>query len=257
MISKYRFEKIFRFLTFPPLFFLTILKLTRNKLLKKPIETDVMLNIKPLCRKYSIKPLGLIHVGAHVGQELGIYREMGFKNILCIEPNPPVFEKLKKNITNEMPNAKAVNCAVSNTNGETKLYVTSLSPSSSILPLKEHKRIYPSIVESGQITVQCRTLDKLLEEQQLDPSDFNFITIDIQGAELMAFQGSINTLKHIEGINVEVNYKELYEGGAMIEQIDEFLAKEGFKRVATLTAVHPSWGDAFYVKKKTNPSTKK
>ena len=134
--------------------------------------------------------------------------------------------------------------------------MTSYDQSSSILPLKEVKRIYPFIAESHQVKVQSRTLDRLLQEQQLDPSDFNIINIDIQGAELMAFQGAINTLKHIEAINTEVNYQELYEGCAIIDQIDEFLANKGFKRVATITPFHPSWGDAFYVKKKTRPFAK-
>ncbi len=258
MISKYRSEKIFRLLTFLPLFFFTLLKIVNNKfraMLGLQIIDNLMLDIKALCRKHSIKPSGVIHIGAHEGLEITLYQKMGFKNILFIEANPAVFERLKENITG-MPNVKIVNCAISDSNGETTLYVTSQDLSSSILPLKEHQRIYPSIVESCQITVQSRTLDKLLEEQQLELSDFNMINIDIQGAELMTFQGAINTLKHIEAINTEVNYQELYEGCAIIDQVDEFLANKGFKRVATITPFHPSWGDAFYVKKKTRLSAK-
>ena len=75
------------------------------------------------------------------------------------------------------------------------------------------------------------------------------LSFDIQGAELLAFQGSINLLKHIEAINTEVNFEELYEGCALIDQIDDFLNLHGFQRVKTTTPYHPSWGDAFYVKK--------
>ncbi len=253
MISKYRFEKIFRLFVFPTLFFVTVLKIINNKfrgLLGLQIKSDMMLDIKALCQKHSIKPCGVIHIGAHEGLEISLYQEMGFKNILFVEANPIVFRRLKENI-GEMPNVKVANCAISNSNGETTLYVTSQDLSSSILPLKEHKIIYPFIVESCQIKVQSRTLDKLLKEIQLEPSDFNIINIDIQGAELMAFEGAINTLKHIDAINTEINYQELYEGCAIIDQIDEFLANKSFKRVATVTPFHPSWGDAFYVKKKT------
>ncbi len=252
-MSKYRSEEIVRLLLFPLLFGWTLFKIANRQVrswIGLQTKDNLMLDLEALFKKHSLKPLGVIHIGAHEGLEISLYRKMGFKNILFIEANPAVFERLKENISGQ-PNVKAVNCAISNSNGEAILYVTSYDQSSSVLPLKEVKRIYPFIAESHQVIVQSRTLDRLLQEQQLDPSDFNLINIDIQGAELMAFQGAINTFKHIEAINTEVNYKELYEGCAIIDQIDEFLANKGFERVATITPFHPSWGDAFYVKKNT------
>lgn len=188
MISQYHREKMVRCLIFPPLFVLTILKIVNNqfrKLLGLQIIHNLMLDIKALCHKHSIEPYGVIHIGAHKGLEISLYQEMGFKNILFIEANPVVFEQLQENVRG-MPNVMAVNYAIGDLNGEATLYVTSLSQSSSLLPLKEHQQIYPFITESCQITVQSRTLDRLFEEQQLEPSNFNFISIDIQGAELMA-----------------------------------------------------------------------
>jgi len=123
-----------------------------------------------------------------------------------------------------------------------------MDQSSSILPLKEHREIYQEITETEQISVPSKTLDSLLAELQLNPADFNLLNIDIQGAELLAFRGATNLLKHIEAINTEVNYQELYENCALIHQIDEFLESHGFERVATTTPYHPSWGDAFYIR---------
>ena len=210
-------------------------------------EPPQMLDIPQLCRQYSITPRGIIHVGAHEGGEVGCYQAMEAQKVLFIEANPLVFERLQANIA-AYSNVKAVNYAISNQNGTINLHVTSFDQSSSILPLKHHQDIYPDIVETHQITVESRTLDTLLRELDLNPADFNILNIDIQGAELLALKGATDWLQYVEAINTEVNYKELYEGCALIDDLDEFLERYGFERVATVTH-HPDWGDAFYVKR--------
>jgi FkbM family methyltransferase len=211
-------------------------------------EAPKLLDLQQLCVKHSVVPRGIIHIGAHEGKEIATYQMMGVERVLFVEANPAVFERLQTNMAGFL-NVLAVNCAISNINGTSTLHVTSMDQSSSILPLKEHQKIYPQIKEVERVVVESRTLDTLLEELQVNPADFNILNIDIQGAELLALQGATNLLKHIEAINTEVNYEELYEGCALIDQIDDFLETCGFDRTATATPYHPSWGDAFYVKK--------
>ena len=211
-------------------------------------EPQGMLDIPRLCLQHSIIPRGVIHIGAHEGHEIEVYRKMGAQSMLFIEANPIVFERLKRNVV-RIPNTQAVNYAISDQNGTVTLHVTSMDQASSILRLKLHKEIAPDIKETCQVTVQSRTLDTLLQELKLVPSDYNILNMDIQGAELLALKGATNTLKHIQAINTEVEYKELYEGAALIDQLDEFLDYHGFERVATTTPYHPSWGDAFYMRK--------
>lgn len=209
--------------------------------------TDGKLDLLQLCQQHSVTPRGVVHVGAHEGTEISAYQQMGVQNVLFVEANPVVFERLQANLA-AVPNVRLANCAISDRNGTVDLHVTSFDQSSSILQLKHHQEIYPHITETHQVTVQSKTLDTLLQELELDPSDFNILNIDIQGAELLALQGSINWLKYVEVINTEVNYEELYEGCVLIDQLDDFLEAQGFHRVATTTP-HPSWGDAVYVKK--------
>ncbi|GDZ95224.1 methyltransferase FkbM family protein [Planktothrix agardhii CCAP 1459/11A] len=207
-----------------------------------------LLDVPQLCRQHSITPRGIIHVGAHEGSEVEYYLAMGAQRVLFIEANPTVFERLQTNIA-QYPNVQALNYAISHENGTVTLRVTSFDQSSSILPLKHHLDIYPTIQETEQVTVPSRTLDTLLQELGLNPADFNILNIDIQGAELLALQGATNWLQYVEAINTEVNYKELYEGCALIDDLDEFLERYGFQRIATITPHHPDWGDAFYIKK--------
>jgi FkbM family methyltransferase len=206
-----------------------------------------MLNLRALFMKHRVKPRGIIHIGAHEGQEITQYSEMGVERVLFIEANPEVYQRLAERIDG-MNGVIAVQCAVSDFNGTICLHVTSNNQSSSVLPLKRHQDIYPSITEVSTVEVPCRTLDTLLAELKLDPAWYNIINIDIQGAELLALKGSQETLSHIEAINSEVNYEELYEGCARIWEIDAFLDTWGFERVATVTPYHPSWGDGLYIK---------
>ncbi|MGK7920533.1 MAG: FkbM family methyltransferase [Trichodesmium sp.] len=207
------------------------------------------LDLRHLCSQNSVTPRGIIHVGAYDGKYLKFYQYLNFSTILLIEANPTVFARLKENIGEESNDVKAVNYAISNQNGKVKLYVNSIRQSSSILPLKNYRNIYPNIRETEQLIVESKTLDTLLQELDLSPTDFNILNLDIQGAELLALQGATNLLKYIDVVYTKVNYEELYESCALAEKIDEFLADTGFASVAVATPFHPSWGEAFYLKK--------
>lgn len=77
----------------------------------------------------------------------------------------------------------------------------------------------------------------------------HLLVIDAQGAEAMVLRGARELLRHVEAIAVEVNFFELQKDCAQIEEIDEILEGAGFRRVATISASGPSWGDAFYVRR--------
>lgn len=213
---------------------------------------NFMFNIPEMYEKYSIPRKDIIHIGAWEGCELETYHQMGIPRVLFIEANPKVYTKLidnikKASLTNM--DVKSICCAISNKVGITAFHVMSSDQSSSILPLKIHSEIYPDIKEVECINVPCYALDNLLVFMKLNPIDFNFINIDIQGAELLAFQGAIDLLaNHIVAINTEVNYDELYEDCVLEPVLSKFLLSFGFHKKEETRPYHPSWGDAFYVK---------
>ena len=206
-----------------------------------------MLDLAALCRTHAVTPRGAIHVGAHEGQELDEYRAMGCRDVLMIEANPAVFARLEARCA-AAPGLILANCAISDRIGPVRLHVTSGDQSSSLLALARHQQHYPTIVEERIVEVRGTTLDALLAERGLDAARFNILNLDIQGAELMALKGGEGLLRHVEAINVEVNFEELYQGCAQIEAIDDFLQRHGFRRVAVTCPFHRSWGDAFYVR---------
>jgi Methyltransferase FkbM domain len=107
---------------------------------------------------------------------------------------------------------------------------------------------YPQIRPAGLIEVESVTLDALAANLGIPSSEFNLLHIDVQGAERLVLDGATETLPHMDAISVEVSFTDLYEGCAQIEDIEDKLRPLGFHRAALISAFHPSWGDAFYVR---------
>ena len=210
-------------------------------------QDKVMIDLPGELAKHGIVPRGVIHIGAHEGEELSNYRTMGAGPILFIEANPEVFERLVARVEGQA-DVRLIQRAVSDRSGQISLHLMSEDMSGSILPPARHKDYYPSIVEVGTREVAMSTLDELMVEFQLDPGAYNLLSIDIQGAELLALRGALRQLRQIQAINVEVNFDELYAGCAQIDELDVFLEAVGFQRVALTSPWHPTWGDALYVR---------
>lgn len=206
-----------------------------------------MLDLPGLCRRHGIQPRGVIHLGANEAGELAVYREMGVQTTLYVEANPDIAASLRKRLADQ-GDVVIAHCAISDHAGPVQLHVASNHQCSSILPMRRHQEIYPDVVETRVVTVDGRTVDGLLTELALEPTRFNLLNIDIQGAELLALRGAAATLPHIDAIQTEVNFDELYEGNAQIDDLDDFLEPLGFRRVALACPFHPAWGDAFYVR---------
>ena len=78
---------------------------------------------------------------------------------------------------------------------------------------------------------------------------YNFINLDIQGAELKALKGMESYLNDVDYIYTEVNCDYVYEGCALINEIDEYLLQFNLHRVETTWFGECKWGDAFYIRK--------
>jgi hypothetical protein len=89
-------------------------------------------------------------------------------------------------------------------------------------------------------------LDALLSRSEYRHLRFNFLNIDIQGAELLALEGAKLSLHLFDAFNLEVNFDELYQGAPHVTTLDSFLKARGFTRTESVSA-HKSWGDGFWV----------
>ena len=204
---------------------------------------NLSLDFEQLVQQYQLKIKGVIHIGAHYGEEYEIYQKYQIANLVFFEPLSQNFSILKSHVGS---NAKLFQKALGNENRQVKMYVETANNgmSSSILKPKKHLEQYPNIVFDRSEIVELVRLDDILE----DKDQYNLITIDVQGYELEVFKGGQETLKNIDYIITEVNRDELYENCAQVEQLDEFLGNLNFQRVETLWEGE-TWGDAFYLKR--------
>ncbi|VXD22737.1 FkbM family methyltransferase [Planktothrix serta PCC 8927] len=200
-----------------------------------------------LCQQHNITPRGIILIGAYDGKTVKRLNLPNTVKTLLIDANQGAVKRLQENFA-DSPHIQVVQAAIANHNDTVTLHLTSLESSSSILPWKQYSEIYPNIKEIQQLTLSSRTLDTLLEELNLSPSDFNILILDIQGAELLALEGATQLLNTLDAIYTTVHYQELFEGGALAEEVNQFLADYQFDCVAEGSPYHPAWGEAFYVR---------
>lgn len=78
----------------------------------------------------------------------------------------------------------------------------------------------------------------------------DFINLDIQGVELQAIMSLGVLIDQVNVIYTEVNKRQVYVGCNLIQDIDAYLKKYGFRRIATRWQRRSGWGDALYVNQK-------
>jgi FkbM family methyltransferase len=203
----------------------------------------MLLDLKNLIKKYDINIKGVIHIGAHFGQEFKTYENLNIKNIMFFEPLPNNFFNLKNNVGD---GAILINKALGNFVGNVEMNVEEANNgmSSSILKPKLHLEQYPWITFNDKVMVEIDKLDNYIGESE----NYNFINIDVQGYELEVFKGGSNFLNHVNYIMTEVNNSELYENCAKVKELDDYLSTYDFERVETAWD-GVTWGDALYIKK--------
>ena len=157
-------------------------------------------------------------------------------------------EKIYSMMKSINPSLKLCNLTVSDVDGkEVEFIITNNGQSSSILELEYHKVAHPTIVEVERKVQKTTTIDTFYHENKIDARSYNFVNMDIQGAELLALKGMKSSLKYVDYLYLEVNTKPLYKGCALMSEIDAYLDSYGFRRVETQMTEH-GWGDAFYIK---------
>jgi FkbM family methyltransferase len=189
---------------------------------------------------------GVIHVGAHVGQERRRYAQYRL-NVLWVEPLPDHFAILERNIA-PFPRQRAIRCLLTDRDdAEYAFHVTSnAGGSSSILPLAMHKDIWPDVTTARTITLPSRTLPTALREHDVDVTAYDALVMDTQGSELLVLMGAAPLLPRFRYIKAEAADFEAYTDCCRLAQVESYLAEQGFREHArNVIAEHPDGGRYF------------
>ncbi len=208
----------------------------------------MLIDLEKEFKKYNIFPKGFIQVGAHIGQEVKIFKNLNNEaKIHLFEPQKELFQKLKIKYEND-EYVSLYNLALGNSKQKQTMYkdINNDSQSSSILEPKEHLK-YHSYIEFEKDNKEIIYVDTL---DSFNIDNANILCIDVQGYELNVLKGSKKSLNNVEALVVEINRKELYEGCPHVSEIDNFLKDFNYVRIVTKwwRKTIP-WGDALYIKK--------
>lgn len=185
---------------------------------------------------------GIIHIGAHYGEEVPEYIKNGISEVHLFEPLSESYKILVNNLQDLKINWATYNTALGSKNERVTMFVSDNErQSSSILSPKDHLTHHPNVRFPTTEEILVTTLDS----QKI--KNCNFINMDVQGYELEVLRGATKTLEHVDYVYCEVNRAEVYENNAFVEEIDEFLSQYNMIRVETDWAGE-IWGDALYVR---------
>ena len=201
----------------------------------------MLIKVQELVGAWSIRPTGVIHIGAHAAEESNDYLRHGWSPVIWIEANPMLIYRLKEII----PAEDRVICAALWDEDEVSLdlNVASNGESSSLLQPITHLIEHPSITFESQLALSTKRLDSILTEIP------NFLNLDVQGAELHVLRGLGKLVESLDYIYTEINDEELYKDCAKLKDLDSFLESKGFSRICLRRNGRSGWGDAFYVRK--------
>lgn len=167
----------------------------------------------------------LLDIGASAGT--GLEKWDQFLDSICrvmIEPDPHAYRELKKQMRQH---DRVINCALWSEDATLNLNVTQKRMCSSLYkPNLDFLGLFPDAARwsiEDQVVVNCTTLDSL----DLDKVDF--IKIDTQGSELDILKGGPNLLSTCLGVEVEVEFSEIYCGQPLFGDICSWLSAQGFQ----------------------------
>jgi len=228
----------------------------RDNYITRPI--DIQKELLMLLNKESVKIV--FDIGACEAED-SIRYSMLFPNskIYAFEPRKDNLITANEFIINyKCSNIILENIALSNTNGEAEFFLSEGQPSettnkaewdygnksSSLLkPTRKLKKHVSWLQFNNKIKVKTLRLDTYMESNLI--SEIDFLHIDVQGAELMVFEGAGKFLSKMKIIWMEVEAVELYKKQPLKNEIEKFMKKNKFFNI--LDTVNDISGDQLYV----------
>lgn len=235
-------------------------------------DKDAELQVVPFLSK---TPL-IVEAGAAAGEDTLKFKDIWPESIVhCFEPNPDLRQICREAIASEKnpfhpdvqtnkSNIFLYPFALSDSEGERVFYkskahaaTSSLFPDNSknvVVPesilqwlnTRSHDEAMPS-KQDEPIKVQCTTLDIWAEKEKVTRIDY--LWLDAEGSELLILKGAQRMLPTIRAISIELNSQEFRVGGALFDDVYNYIINNGFS-IHAIWKAHDNWqANAIFINK--------
>jgi FkbM family methyltransferase len=199
------------------------------------------------------KPIkGIIQVGANDGGEIQSFIQHT-NNILCFEP----VEEARNSCINKSksyPNFNIIvsDYVISDQTGKVEFYIGQAHGNSSMFDLNpERPAFHHWNKHDKKVEMNSITLDDFFEQNtDMQVDNYNYLYMDVQGAEHLVLQGAPKVLGNIDFIWMEVSYFEIYFNTMLFEDMTKYCDSLGYNLYYHQpSSANQNQGDALYIKK--------
>lgn len=202
--------------------------------------------LNKVCDKFNIHPKGIIHCGAHFGQEHQEYSANGIERFVYIEPCKDTFNILTQRIKDKRASFINVACGAIETELAMNVSRQNEGQSNSFLKSFLHSVQHPDILFTETEVMKVVPLDSL----PIERGQYDMLAMDTEGFEMEVLKGAEETLKHIDLIYSEVNRGVTRIGNVLIDDLEEYLWQRDFVMVETFwPSPNLTWGDAVFIRR--------
>lgn len=149
---------------------------------------------------------------------------------VCIEANPFLIESLQKN----RPSSKIINCAIWNESKEVEFEITNSNNSgikgdllSRINTIERNKNYFTDHFDQNRLIINiiAKTITEVAIENLTYPYNIDYMSLDVEGAEIEA-------LKSINFEKINIDFMTVEHGGrsGYLEEIADFMSGKGYKK---------------------------
>ena len=148
-------------------------------------------------------------------------------------------EKIKTNDYGE--------CVYSEDGLEKQFYLA--NDCSTLNPVAYSNHLSMKLAGGNFVNVITKKLSTLIQENNIDMNQYDFLNIDAEGAELEILKGFEDELEYINMIFIETSLNDRNNTGATHEAIVQWLRQRGF-RLAEMSDSYQQegWGDSIFLR---------
>lgn len=197
------------------------------------------------CRRgFAHRMRGVVHVGAHEGQEIPWYVHRGHTPVLAFEANPAVARRLQAAYEGH-PDVHVVGCALGDVNRWADLWIPrhlhdhSDDEQSASFLRADRESGYDwggRDLDGRTVQVPVFRFDDWIRTQPQLLARVNVLVVDVQGFEHQVLGGFGDAIDAFDLISVECSRVPIYKGGAPAAAVEARLLVSGFERATEIVS---------------------